>query len=220
MSTVNNEGNLIFDSVEVNGQKVYVAEFKATGPFSLHIERRESGRITVYQKSYENGKYATVKNVDIAPQDTIIDAEVPGGVFPKWIKIKSSSEVEVAEVTFESAQSGGGAGDSGGVKFRYFDANKLTSTTTQIVVSNYVGLIQTTKNDGTKTIACLGSMLANAPITPTPKMLAVITDTKVILDGGELSTFEEACAIFNITEEELSVAEITKEQFYNYGEDV
>ena len=99
MSTVNNEGNLIFDSVEENGQRVYVAEFKATGPFSLHIERRESGRITVYQKSYENGKYATVKNGDIAPQDTIIDAEVPGGVFPKWIKIKSSSEVEVAEVT-------------------------------------------------------------------------------------------------------------------------
>lgn len=127
MSTVNNEGNLIFDSVEANGQRVYVAEFKATGPFSLHIERRESGRITVYQKSYENGKYATVKNVDIAPQDTIIDAEVPGGVFPKWIKIKSSSGVEVAEVTFESESSGGGAGTESG-DWEYYKVDSSFNT--------------------------------------------------------------------------------------------
>lgn len=135
------------------------------------------------------------------------------------LELSNKAKQEFCDIVLDRSNNesdGGGAGsESGGIKFRYFDANKLTSTTTQIVVSNYVGLIQATKNDGTKTIACLGSMLANAPITPTPKMLAVITDTKVILDGGELSTFEEACAIFNITEEELSVAEITKEQFYN-----
>jgi len=137
MSTVNNEGNLIFDFVEENGQKAYVAEFKATGPFSLHIERRGSGRITVYQKSYENGKYATVKNVDIAPQDTIIDAEVPGGVFPKWIKIKSSSEVEVAEVTFESESSGGGAGTADSGDWEYYDVSSTVGSSDNRDISMY-----------------------------------------------------------------------------------
>lgn len=135
------------------------------------------------------------------------------------LELSNKAKQEFCDIILDkndSESDGGGAGtESGGVKFRYFDANKLTSTTTQLVVSNYIVLIQATKNDETKTIACLGSLLNNAPVTPTPQMFAVITETKVILDGGELSTFEEACVMFNITEEELSGAEITKEQFYN-----
>lgn len=197
---------------------LFVAEFEATSRFNLHLERPASGSIYMKQKTVKDGSYVIVKDFGWNRDgDLIIDADCgQGAVYPKWIRIESAVKPSVAEVTFEDEQSGGGAGsESGGVKFRYFDPNKLTSTTTQVVVANYTGLIQATKNDGTKTIACLGTMLTNATITPTPKMIAVITDTKVILEGGELSTFEEACAIFNITEEELSVAEITKEQFYN-----
>lgn len=195
-----------------------MAEFEATAPFSIHLERPKGGFINMLQRSVDSGTFVAVKNFNPNYNATqVIDADCgQGAVYPKWIRLESAVEPSVAEVTFESESSGGGAGsESGGVKFRYFDANKLTSTTTQVVVANYIVLIRATKEDGTKTIACFGTMLSNIPVTPAPEMLAVITGTKVILCGGELSTFEEACAIFNITEEELSVAEITKEQFYN-----
>lgn len=200
----------------VKGEQYYTAEFQINGPVNIHIERAEAGALYFRQRSIDHGSYDLINGANWNNRgDLTIDTAIQGVVYPMWIKIESASEPTLAEMV-EGEQSGGGAGtESGGVKFRYFDASKLTSTTTQLVVSNYIVLIQATKNDETKTIACLGSLLNNAPVTPAPQMFAVITDTKVILDGGKLSTFEEACAIFNITEEELSGAEITKEQFYS-----
>jgi len=220
MSTVNNEGNLIFDFVEENGQKVYVAEFKATGPFSLHIERRESGRITVYQKSYENGKYATVKNVDIAPQDTIIDAEVPGGVFPKWIKIKSSSEVEVAEVTFESESSGGGAGES---TMEYLDISGVSDASTLLVlkqVSQSLKWKSTAESDaGAIVISPYG--LFSPPTTngvEQAEFLAAAIDLELLIfhpsaGTNELTPLSTFISAFGV--DLSSLPRITKEQFYN-----
>ena len=208
MSTVNNEGNLIFDFVEENGQRVYVAEFKATGPFSLHIERRESGRITVYQKSYENGKYATVKNVDIAPQDTIIDAEVPGGVFPKWIKIKSSSEVEVAEVTFESESSGGGAGTESTMEYLDVSGNSKMQS-----YYNAAILIKSTENGGMIIPAGMGNSGYDSS-----KFVAYGIDLNLQIYNSStgLTTVGDMLNLFGITEEELAaIPRITKEEFYN-----
>lgn len=217
MSIVKNEGNLIFDSVEENGQRVYVAEFKATGPFSLHIERRESGRITVYQKSYENGKYATVKNVDIAPQDTIIDAEVPGGVFPKWIKIKSSSEVEVAEVTFEDEQSGGGAGNSGGGgenTYEYIELTKPegwvgddfygTVVTPLLMLCALLGKVEINGN----MVIVAPYMIGIQQLTP----IAIAYDPNMLVqaDTGPMKV-SELLQMFDIPD----LPHLTKEQFYN-----
>lgn len=212
MSTVNNEGNLIFDSVEANGQKVYVAEFKATGPFSLHIERRESGRITVYQKSYENGKYATVKNVDIAPQDTIIDAEVPGGVFPKWIKIKSSSEVEVAEVTFEDAQSGGGAGTAEPEIVYLTEANGIILEAA-LPGPSYLAKYKNGDNIVIGPIVLAAADLAQGTIQATDFIAVAFFKTEVYFPDGSVMSFDEFISF--MTNAGANLIEITKEQFYN-----
>ena len=214
MSTVNNEGNLIFDSVEANGQKVYVAEFKATGPFSLHIERRESGRITVYQKSYENGKYATVKNVDIAPQDTIIDAEVPGGVFPKWIKIKSSSEVEVAEVTFESESSGGGAGTESTME--YLDISSFSRV--KKIPFLVTCIMARFTNDIFSPFAYMATYQADLSTTATDATMVAIDFGAKLYTGETLLTVKELLFSpdYGYTEETLAaIPRITKEEFYN-----
>lgn len=209
---------MIFDSVEENGQRVYVAEFKATGPFSLHIERRESGRITVYQKSYENGKYATVKNVDIAPQDTIIDAEVPGGVFPKWIKIKSSSAVEVAEVTFEGEQSGGGAGTESTME--YLDVSGVSDASTLLILKQTAQSVKwrstAESNAGVITIAPYGFVAPGSVNgVESAEYLAAAIDLEqlVVIPGFGLNEPSPLSTLIGSTL--AAIPRITKEQFYN-----
>ena len=77
----------------------YVAEFKATGDFNLHIERQKQGLIKVMQKGCENGKYAESFSVAGTAATEVFDCDFGSLVYPKWIKVVSGIEVVKAVAT-------------------------------------------------------------------------------------------------------------------------
>ena len=98
---------------------LFVAEFEAISRFNLHLERPASGSIYMKQKTVKDGSYVIVKDFGWNRDgDLIIDADCgQGAVYPKWIRLESAVEPSVAEVTFESESSGGGAGSIDGEYF-------------------------------------------------------------------------------------------------------
>lgn len=80
-----------------NEQFNYEAEFKADGVFNLHIEKTNSGPISILQKGFEQGDYAQSSVLD---SGKVFDYDFGALVYPKWIKVISGSEVIKAEVNF------------------------------------------------------------------------------------------------------------------------
>lgn len=82
---------------EKQGTK-WVAEFKVTGDFNLHIEREEKGFLFVQQRTTSDGEYDSVKESNFSPSDGVIDMDFVALVYPKWIKVVSESEPTMAVV--------------------------------------------------------------------------------------------------------------------------
>lgn len=76
----------------------YIAEFKVTGDFSLHVERDEAGRFDIYQRTTQDGEYASIENLKYQYGKKIIDYDFIGYVYPKNIKIISRSKPTYAAV--------------------------------------------------------------------------------------------------------------------------
>ena len=102
--------NLDFQ-LQQNG--TYAAEVKVTGDFNLHVETKNGGVVSVYQRSSDSGEYAVAKTFNsYKPQ--VIDCDFAALVYPKWIKVVSGSEVVSASVNFNvgvGSGSGEGSGD-------------------------------------------------------------------------------------------------------------
>lgn len=77
----------------------YVAEFKVESDFALHIEKPDGG-IGISQKSVEDGKYDYVRSLNVSLYDKVIDVDVIGLIYPKWIKVESSVMPTMAKVIF------------------------------------------------------------------------------------------------------------------------
>lgn len=77
----------------------YIAEFKATDNFNIHVEKQTPGFISMGQRSTEAGSYVAIKDFDYKAQ--VIDAGVvsPTGIFPMWYRIESNGPVTVEIVT-------------------------------------------------------------------------------------------------------------------------
>lgn len=82
---------------EKQGAK-WVAEFKVTGDFNLHVEREEKGFLFVQQRTTPNGEYDSIKEANFSPSDGVIDKDFVGVVYPKWIKVVSEAKVTRAAV--------------------------------------------------------------------------------------------------------------------------
>lgn len=91
---------------------LYEVEFEVTGNFNLHLERKNYGRVELYQKTSSETNYTSSPSYS-ANGDAIINLDFSMGVYPKFVKIISYTEVEKAIVTMES-ESGGSA--SGGLR--------------------------------------------------------------------------------------------------------
>lgn len=76
----------------------WVAEFKVTSDFNLHIEREEKGFLFVQQRTTPDGEYDSVKGANFAPSDMVIDMDYPALIYPKWIRVVSEAEVKRAAV--------------------------------------------------------------------------------------------------------------------------
>lgn len=77
---------------------LWVAEFEVPGDFNLHLERVSKGSIAVSQRSTVSGGYDTAFYRAKQQCDKIFDYDFGALVYPKHIKVASSSEVIKAEV--------------------------------------------------------------------------------------------------------------------------
>lgn len=188
---------------------LYVAEFEATAPFSIHLERPKGGFINMLQRSVDSGTFVAVKNFNPNYNATqVIDADCgQGAVYPKWIRIESAVKPSVAEVTFESESSGGGAGAESTME--YLDVsdwdktdmvNKALLSTAQLFRLNANGTVAVATNDSGAINYCE----------------AIGVDFSLeLISNGKIMTLGEGWAQ-SLTEEELAaIPRITKEEFYN-----
>lgn len=77
----------------------WVAEFEATGPFNLHLQREDESLVKVYQKSDQDSEYATLPSWKDHDATKVINIDFAALVYPKWIKIVSLSEVSKGLIT-------------------------------------------------------------------------------------------------------------------------
>lgn len=78
---------------------VFIAEFEVAGDFNLHVERKERGIFSVYQRTALNGKYAYVEDIGSQTGKDVIEYDFTGVIYPKMIKIVSEVNPTIAEVT-------------------------------------------------------------------------------------------------------------------------
>lgn len=89
---------------------LYVAEFEVASNCNLHIERESRGAFTIAQRGTKQGKYAYITDENYDDR-TIIDVDMLGNIYPKYIKITSVSKPTYAEVNFAEQGGGGNSGD-------------------------------------------------------------------------------------------------------------
>lgn len=190
---------------------LFVAEFEATSRFNLHLERPASGSIYMKQKTVKDGSYVIVKDFGWNRDgDLIIDADCgQGAVYPKWIRIESAVKPSVAEVTFESESSGGGAGES---TWRYFDISKCSIEG----IETMAHIVKTYRDGGHIGIVSSGALSMAGSSTERIAMgidmavgfCPIVGSTEIINYGEHLApTISDILA--------NGAVEITKEQFYN-----
>lgn len=79
----------------------WVAEFKTSGPFNLHIEGVVEGNVSLFHKTIENGNYAYLRGSTPSPASfsKVYDADFTALVYPKFIKVTCATEPKTATVT-------------------------------------------------------------------------------------------------------------------------
>lgn len=92
--------NLNFRAIGPEPAKNFEAEFEATSNFNLHIERTETGRITVWQRTGESSEYSLISGFGNRGSQKIIDVDCTAAVWPKSIKVVSETIPHIASVTF------------------------------------------------------------------------------------------------------------------------
>lgn len=81
---------------------LYVAEFKAEGPFALHLEVPEVGHLEVRQTSVEGSGYALVSEMPASDSYApVVDRQFVGDCWPLWIQVETASAPTMAVVTFK-----------------------------------------------------------------------------------------------------------------------
>ena len=78
----------------------FVAEFKVSAEFNIHIEKQLTGDLILKQRSIENGQYDVIEDFGYNKGgDFVIDRDVQGFIAPKWIKIESAVLPTLAVIT-------------------------------------------------------------------------------------------------------------------------
>lgn len=192
---------------------LFVAEFEATSRFNLHLERPASGSIYMKQKTVKNGSYVIVKDFGWNRDgDLIIDADCgQGAVYPKWIRLESAVEPSVAEVTFESESSGGGAGAKPEIVY-------LTEASGMILEvalpgPSYLAKYKKGNNIVIGPIASTAANFAQGTIQVTDFIAVAFFKAEVYFPDGSVMSFDEFISF--MTNAGANFIEITKEQFYN-----
>lgn len=78
---------------------IYVSEFQVDSDFNLHLEKGV-GFVKAYQRT-AGDKFALIKDFGNHNGDHVIDVDIVGTVYPKYMKIECEVNPTVAQVTFE-----------------------------------------------------------------------------------------------------------------------
>lgn len=81
----------------VESDKMYVAEFKISGPAVVHIERSVPTDMFFYQKCVEEGRYAVIKEQGYNGRE-VVENVISYDIYPVWIRVESASPVGLAVV--------------------------------------------------------------------------------------------------------------------------
>lgn len=76
----------------------YEAQVKVEGDFNIHVERPKTSLLKIYQKSSEEGQYASESSWGSSKEPKVIDEDFSMLVYPKVVKIVSGAPVEKASV--------------------------------------------------------------------------------------------------------------------------
>lgn len=81
-----------------NKNGVYEAQVKVNGDFNVHVERPKTSLLKIYQKSSEEGQYASESSWGSSKEPKVIDEDFSMLVYPKVVKIVSGASVNKASV--------------------------------------------------------------------------------------------------------------------------
>lgn len=86
--------------VKSEGVDIWIAEVTVNGTFNMHLERKSSGMLHVFQRTTQEGYFAEVIiPYEVKAAGSIVDTDFDGLVFPKTIRINSYSEVITGTIT-------------------------------------------------------------------------------------------------------------------------
>lgn len=197
---------------------LYVAEIEVASNCNLHIERESRGAFTIAQRGTKQGKYAyiTDENYD---NRTIIDVDMLGNIYPKYIKITSVSRPTYAEVNF-AEQGGGGNSGGGNIEYYKIDENLLSSfdDDTVNIFTMFPTMLNMDAPDSGLMVASTSMFLWSFSVQSLLEILqasqgiAIYTDVSVGMAFQEV-TFNDYIAMENI--DTSNWQKITKEEFYN-----
>ena len=198
---------------KLNG--IYVAEFEITSNCNIHIEREELGMFTIESRGSKSGKYVPMENGYYGDK-YIIDVDMLGSIYPKYIKVTSTSMPTYAEVNFAEEGGSGNSGDGGSIEYYKIDENFLSTIDEQNASIFVVFPCFLNKDAEVTSLTML--YLASSDTPPTE----ILTSSQgiALFPDVEILTAEDGIFTFNDMVEMLGIdiskwQKITKEEFYN-----
>lgn len=189
----------------------YVAEFEVPGDFNLHLERKKGGIIRIYQRGCSQGEY-DLSYTSLA--DDVFDNDFGALVYPKWIKVESSSEVVSASVNF-NVGGGSGSGESGDDGIWYLSAEEQINISSPGLRENlfYNSIfIKELDADNNVIITTLGTAANNEVIAYAIPLTYPIHKVVDNVTYSTLKEYIEQCLGYSLD----GIKWLTKEQFYSF----
>lgn len=198
---------------------VYVSEITITSNCNIHIEREELGMFTIESRGSKQGKYVPMEEGHYGDK-YIIDVDMLGNIYPKYIKVTSISMPTYAEVNF--AEQGGGSGD--GITYLAL-GSELFSSSNILDVINYIGGMLKAKV--TSISGASDTEEGDVIIFPSPMIYQLSANMSLEPIGVGLCLSDMICmnkqqvtvesALKELVTTELfdKIPRITKEEFYN-----
>lgn len=79
-----------------------MAETTVNADYNLHIERVGGGRFNIYQRGAATGEYVACSGLPtqlVYSAPKVIDWDLSHGVYPKYLRIESETQVTTATLT-------------------------------------------------------------------------------------------------------------------------
>ena len=186
---------------------VYMSEITITSNCNIHIEREELGMFTIESRGSKSGKYVPMEEGHYGDK-YIIDVDMLGNIYPKYIKITSVSKPTYAEVNF--AEQGGGGNSNSNII--YLDVSNFQNYIKLIIM---VSVLVKYEQNGNRYVT-LSSDISDILDEVSLNIFAVAVDLGLKLKDND-GVFTVQDSIVNGGYDKLleSMPHLTEEEFYD-----